>query len=213
MRSLLATWFPRVNEIIMLIGSHNLLATPSRRELDDPELRPLLDEFLHGAKDIDAEERAALFRLAWDFVGSSLGRPQRALRALLPHLGGAQPHQPPPPQRRQKPRLRTRRRHPGGRTEGGRSLKAPAWSVYVLRCADGSYYTGITNDLSRRLDAHRAGKASKYTRARLPLRLACVLGSWVTRGQALRHEARIKTLTRREKHALVRRHRAVRTAR
>jgi len=72
MRSLLATWFPRVNEIIMLIGSHNLLATPSRRDLDDATLRPLLDEFLHGAKTTDAEERAALFRLAWDFVGSSL---------------------------------------------------------------------------------------------------------------------------------------------
>ena len=66
------TWFPRVNEIIMLIGSHNLLATPSRRQLDDATLRPLIDEFLHGAKGIDAEERAALFRLAWDFVGSSL---------------------------------------------------------------------------------------------------------------------------------------------
>jgi aromatic ring hydroxylase len=72
MRSLLATWFPRVNEIIMLIGSHNLLATPSRRQLDDPGLRPLIDEFLSGAKGVDAEERAALFRLAWDFVGSSL---------------------------------------------------------------------------------------------------------------------------------------------
>ncbi|MGH2385232.1 MAG: 4-hydroxyphenylacetate 3-hydroxylase N-terminal domain-containing protein [Candidatus Limnocylindria bacterium] len=72
MRSLLATWFPRVNEIIMLIGSHNLLATPSRRQLDDATLRPLIDEFLHGATGVGAEERAALFRLAWDFVGSSL---------------------------------------------------------------------------------------------------------------------------------------------
>ena len=72
MRSLLATWFPRVNEIITLIGSHNLLATPTRSQLDDTELRPLLDEFLTGAGDVDAERRAALFRLAWDFVGSSL---------------------------------------------------------------------------------------------------------------------------------------------
>jgi aromatic ring hydroxylase len=62
-----------VNEIIMLIGSHNLLATPSRRNLDDPELRPLIDEFLHGANGLPATERAALFRLAWDFVGSGLG--------------------------------------------------------------------------------------------------------------------------------------------
>jgi aromatic ring hydroxylase len=72
MRSLLAVWFPRVAEIITLIGSHNLLATPSRGQLDDAELRPLLDEFLHGAGGVDAESRAALFRLAWDFVGSGL---------------------------------------------------------------------------------------------------------------------------------------------
>jgi 4-hydroxyphenylacetate 3-monooxygenase oxygenase component len=72
MRSLLATWFPRVNEIITLIGSHNLLATPTRAQLDDAELRPLIDEFLGGAS-VDAERRAALFRLAWDFVGSGLG--------------------------------------------------------------------------------------------------------------------------------------------
>jgi putative endonuclease len=74
----------------------------------------------------------------------------------------------------------------------------------MLRCGDGSYYTGITNDVGRRLGAHRAGKASKYTRARLPVRLACVLGSWETRGEALRSEARVKTLTRSQKQALVR---------
>jgi 4-hydroxyphenylacetate 3-monooxygenase oxygenase component len=72
LRSLLASWFPRVNEVLMLIGSHNLLATPSRGQLDDAELRPLLDEFIHGANGVDAERRAALFRLAWDFIGSSL---------------------------------------------------------------------------------------------------------------------------------------------
>ncbi len=72
MRALLATWFPRVNDIIITIGSHNLLAAPSRGMLDDDRLRPLLDEFLHGAKGVDAEERAALYRLAWDFVGSNL---------------------------------------------------------------------------------------------------------------------------------------------
>ena len=72
MRSLLATWFPRVAEIITLIGSHNLLATPSRAQLDDAQLRPLVDEFLPGANGVDAEARAALFRLAWDFVGSGL---------------------------------------------------------------------------------------------------------------------------------------------
>jgi aromatic ring hydroxylase len=73
MRSLLATWFPRVNEILTTIGGHNLLAAPSRTMLSDPKLRPLVDEFLHGANGVDAERRAALFRLAWDFVGSGLG--------------------------------------------------------------------------------------------------------------------------------------------
>jgi 4-hydroxyphenylacetate 3-monooxygenase len=73
MRSLLADWFPRVNEILTLIGSHNLLAAPSRAQLDHPEMRPLVDEFMYGADDADAEERAAVFRLAWDFIGSSLG--------------------------------------------------------------------------------------------------------------------------------------------
>jgi 4-hydroxyphenylacetate 3-monooxygenase len=73
MRAILATWFPRVNEILIAIGSHNLLATPSRAMLDDARLRPLIDEFLHGAGEVDAEERAALYRLAWDFVGSNLG--------------------------------------------------------------------------------------------------------------------------------------------
>ncbi len=72
MRALLATWMPRVAEIIILIGSHNLLTTPTRSQLDDPELRPLLDEMLHGADDTPADERAALFRMAWDFVGSGL---------------------------------------------------------------------------------------------------------------------------------------------
>jgi aromatic ring hydroxylase len=73
MRAILATWFPRVNDILLTIGSHNLLATPSRAMLDDARLRPLIDEFLHGTEGVDAEARAALYRLAWDFVGSNLG--------------------------------------------------------------------------------------------------------------------------------------------
>lgn len=72
MRALLAGWMPRVAEIITLIGSHNLLTTPSRSQFDDPALRPLLDEMLPGAEGTPAEERAAVFRLAWDFVGSGL---------------------------------------------------------------------------------------------------------------------------------------------
>jgi 4-hydroxyphenylacetate 3-monooxygenase oxygenase component len=73
MRGMLASWMPRVAEIITLIGSHNLLTTPTRTQLEDPKLRPLLDEMLHGADGAAADERAAVFRMAWDFVGSSLG--------------------------------------------------------------------------------------------------------------------------------------------
>jgi aromatic ring hydroxylase len=73
MRSLLAVWFPRVNEILTLIGSHNLLATPTRADLDSEVMGPLVEEFLHGANGIDAEHRAAIFRLAWDYIGSALG--------------------------------------------------------------------------------------------------------------------------------------------
>jgi 4-hydroxyphenylacetate 3-monooxygenase oxygenase component len=73
MRAMLAVWMPRVAEIVTLIGSHNLLTTPSRAQLDDPKLRPLIDEMLRGADGATANERAAVFRLAWDFVGSSLG--------------------------------------------------------------------------------------------------------------------------------------------
>ena len=73
MRSMLPVWMPRVAEIITLIGSHNLLTTPSRAQLDDPKLRPLIDEMLHGADGATADDRAAVFRMAWDFVGSTLG--------------------------------------------------------------------------------------------------------------------------------------------
>lgn len=72
MKALLAGWMPRVAEIMTLIGSHNLLTTPSRRQLDDPELRPLIDEMLYGADESPADERAALFRMAWDFIGTGL---------------------------------------------------------------------------------------------------------------------------------------------
>ena len=76
-----------------------------------------------------------------------------------------------------------------------------AW-VYVLRCADGSLYCGWTPDVGARLAAHQAGRGARYTRSRLPVELA-----WSQRmpdrSAALREEARIKRLSRREKLALV----------
>ena len=73
MRAMLAVWYPRIREILMLIGSHNLLAAPSRGMLGDARLRPLIDEFMHGANGMEAERRAGIYRLAWDFIGSGLG--------------------------------------------------------------------------------------------------------------------------------------------
>ncbi|MEX1103461.1 MAG: 4-hydroxyphenylacetate 3-hydroxylase N-terminal domain-containing protein, partial [Dehalococcoidia bacterium] len=72
LRAQLPRWFPRVNEIIRLIGSHNLLVSPPEAEFADGDLRPLLDHYLRGAKEMPADRRAAIFRLGWDFTGSAL---------------------------------------------------------------------------------------------------------------------------------------------
>jgi len=45
------------------------------------------------------------------------------------------------------------------------------WSVYILRCGDGTFYTGITNDIGKRIESHSSGHASKYTKSRLPIEL------------------------------------------
>ena len=76
-----------------------------------------------------------------------------------------------------------------------------AW-VYMLRCADGSLYTGWSIDVQRRLAQHRAGKASRYTASRLPVELAFVL-PMADRTAARREEARIKRLDRVGKLALI----------
>jgi predicted GIY-YIG superfamily endonuclease len=80
----------------------------------------------------------------------------------------------------------------------------PSWFVYVLRCADGSLYTGITTDLSRRCKEHSAGTASRYTRSRLPAELIYQEAAR-NRSQALKREAEIKAMSRREKVAMIRR--------
>lgn len=73
LRSQMPTWMVRANDIIKIIGAHNLLATPSLSALDNPILGPLVDEFMPGANGLSARERAKLFRTAWDFAGSALG--------------------------------------------------------------------------------------------------------------------------------------------
>jgi predicted GIY-YIG superfamily endonuclease len=76
-----------------------------------------------------------------------------------------------------------------------------AW-IYVLRCSDGSLYTGWTSDLERRLTRHRAGAASRYTASRLPVELALAM-PMADRSAARREEARIKRLPRTAKLALI----------
>jgi putative endonuclease len=74
--------------------------------------------------------------------------------------------------------------------------------VYILRCGDGTLYTGWTNDLDRRLRTHAAGKGAKYTRARLPVELV-YSERFETEHEARSRECRIKRLTRAEKLALI----------
>jgi len=84
LRAAMPGWMVRVNEIIKEIGSHNIFCTPSRGELDDPALRPLIDHYLKGAGDVSAERRARIFRLGWDFAGTGLaGRNEQYERFYL----------------------------------------------------------------------------------------------------------------------------------
>jgi putative endonuclease len=74
--------------------------------------------------------------------------------------------------------------------------------IYILRCADGSLYTGWSTDVQRRLALHRAGKASRYTASRLPVELVHAR-AMADRSAAMREEARIKRLDRTAKLALI----------
>lgn len=72
------------------------------------------------------------------------------------------------------------------------------WYVYILECADGTLYTGITNNLIKRLETHNKGKGAKYTRARLPVRLQASF-EVENKSLAAKEEYRIKQLTREQK--------------
>lgn len=75
------------------------------------------------------------------------------------------------------------------------------WMVYIVRCRDGSLYTGITNDLARRLDAHNRGRGARYTRGRRPV-VVVHTEEFVRKGDALRREAALKRLRTAAKRAL-----------
>jgi len=74
--------------------------------------------------------------------------------------------------------------------------------TYMVRCADGTLYTGWTNDLEKRLAAHNAGRGAKYTRSRRPVALVYA-EEFATKEEAMSREARIKRMTRQEKEELV----------
>ena len=93
--------------------------------------------------------------------------------------------------KKQPTKQRQQRRRPAGQ-----------WLVYLVRCRDGSLYTGITNDLPKRLNTHAAGKASRYTRSRLPVTLVYTEPQ-PSRSAALKREAAIKKLTRPQKDRLI----------
>jgi len=76
------------------------------------------------------------------------------------------------------------------------------WIVYILECADGSLYTGITNDLERRMRAHASGTGAKYTKRRGPFTVRYT-ESLASKGAALQREAAIKSLDRTAKMALL----------
>lgn len=78
----------------------------------------------------------------------------------------------------------------------------PKWVVYMVRCSDGSLYTGITNDLEARIEQHNSGKGAKYTRSRRPVELV-----WFERKRnesyARKSEAAIKKFDRQQKEKLI----------
>lgn len=81
-------------------------------------------------------------------------------------------------------------------------MNQAGWFVYILKCADGSLYTGIAKDLAKRLERHLEGKASRYTRARLPVALV-YQEPQPDRSAASIREAAIKRLSRPDKEALI----------
>lgn len=82
-------------------------------------------------------------------------------------------------------------------------VPAKPWFVYILRCGDGSLYTGIAKDVTRRCEQHNAGTAARYTRSRLPVSLE-YKETRATQSLALKREAAIKAMSRLEKETLIR---------
>lgn len=81
-------------------------------------------------------------------------------------------------------------------------MRIHIYFVYILRCSDGSYYTGITTDLKRRVAEHNSGKGARYTKGRLPVRLI-YSHICIGRAEALREEASIKKMSKDQKYSMI----------
>jgi predicted GIY-YIG superfamily endonuclease len=81
-------------------------------------------------------------------------------------------------------------------------LAGQAWTLYLLRCRDGSLYAGITTDLERRLTQHREGSASRYTRSRRPVKIV-YREPCASRSHALKREHAVKALSHSAKERLI----------
>ncbi|MGL1921202.1 MAG: GIY-YIG nuclease family protein [Hyphomicrobiales bacterium] len=76
------------------------------------------------------------------------------------------------------------------------------WKVYIIQCADNTLYTGISNNVDKRMEVHNAGKGAKYTRVRLPVKLVYQENA-EDRSTASKREAKIKKLSRAQKLKLI----------
>ena len=93
---------------------------------------------------------------------------------------------------------------PEARRDGSAAAAEQPWYVYIMECSDGSFYTGITNDLERRQQQHNAGTGARYTRSRRPVILR-YQETCESRSQALIRECSLRLLSRKEKETLVNR--------
>lgn len=75
--------------------------------------------------------------------------------------------------------------------------------TYIVKCNDGTFYTGWTNDLTRRMEAHNQGRGAKYTKARRPV-ILIYYETFETKEEAMKREYAIKRLSRKEKEELIR---------
>ena len=74
--------------------------------------------------------------------------------------------------------------------------------TYIVKCSDGTYYTGWTNNLEKRIKSHNAGMGAKYTRPRLPVTLV-YYETFATKQEAMKREYRIKQLSRQQKEQMI----------